>query len=103
MQIISIKHFYVFIILISFSLDAQEKKDWYSYFGEIPNTVDKHYYQDLKAAKTLLVGGGGSSSGLGNLSRFISYKLDILASVVSFQERTCVYSSIILLTSILID
>ncbi|WP_299433012.1 histidine kinase [uncultured Aquimarina sp.] len=54
MQVISIKHFYAFIILISFSLNAQEKKDWYSYFGEIPSTVDKHYYQDLKVAKTLL-------------------------------------------------
>ncbi|WP_299221181.1 histidine kinase [uncultured Aquimarina sp.] len=48
------RHLYIFIILISFSVNAQEKKDWYSFFGEIPNTVDKHYYQDLKTAKTLL-------------------------------------------------
>jgi len=53
MHMISIKHLYVFIILISFSMNAQEKKDWYSTFGKIPNTVDRHYYKDLKNVKNL--------------------------------------------------
>ncbi|MBQ4805773.1 histidine kinase [Aquimarina sp. MMG015] len=51
---ILIKRFLILIILVSFSSKAQEKKDWYSSFGKIPNTVDKYYYKNLKNAKDLL-------------------------------------------------
>ncbi|WP_378180674.1 ATP-binding protein [Aquimarina sp. SS2-1] len=44
---------YVGIVFISFSAKSQEKKDWYSFFGEIPNTVDRHFYQDLRVTKDL--------------------------------------------------
>ncbi|MDH7448349.1 ATP-binding protein [Aquimarina sp. 2201CG14-23] len=54
MNIIPTTYFYVFIVLISFSINAQEKKDWFSFFGEIPKTVDTHYYQDLKNTEDFL-------------------------------------------------
>ncbi|MFD2563752.1 tetratricopeptide repeat-containing sensor histidine kinase [Aquimarina rubra] len=53
-RIISATYCYLFIILISFSVKSQEKKDWYSSFGEIPNTVDRHFYKDLKTTTNLL-------------------------------------------------
>ncbi|WP_299313143.1 histidine kinase [uncultured Aquimarina sp.] len=45
------KHLYIFIILISFSVNAQEKKDWYSTFGKIPTLVDTYLYNELKNAE----------------------------------------------------
>ncbi|MHA7055639.1 ATP-binding protein [Aquimarina sp. M1] len=54
MRIISLAFFYVFIIVFSFSVKSQEKKDQYSFFGQTPNTVDQHFYRDLKASKNLL-------------------------------------------------
>ena len=54
MSLISAKNLYVFIILISWSLKAQEKKIYFSAFGKIPTTVDKRYYRDLKNAKNII-------------------------------------------------
>ncbi|AXT51620.1 histidine kinase [Aquimarina sp. BL5] len=45
------RHLYIFIILISFSVNAQEKKDWYSAFGKTPALVDSYLYKELKNAK----------------------------------------------------
>ncbi len=42
---------YICIILISFSINAQEKKDWYSAFGETPALVDSYLYNELKNAE----------------------------------------------------
>ncbi|WP_299604202.1 histidine kinase [uncultured Aquimarina sp.] len=45
---VSTKRILLVCILLSFLANSQEKKDWYSFFGKIPNTVSKHYYQKLK-------------------------------------------------------
>jgi len=54
MRLFSFLSFYVFILSISHTADAQEKKDRYTSFGKIPNTVDKQYYYRLNNAENLL-------------------------------------------------
>ncbi|MDY8136925.1 sensor histidine kinase [Aquimarina sp. 2201CG5-10] len=54
MHIISARNFCILFLLISFSINAQEKKDWYTVFGKIPETIDKRLYNDLKNTKNLL-------------------------------------------------
>lgn len=54
MRLFSLSSFCVFILLISYSIDAQEQKDRYTSFGKIPNTVDTQYYRRLNNAKNLL-------------------------------------------------
>ncbi|MBW1298429.1 tetratricopeptide repeat-containing sensor histidine kinase [Aquimarina litoralis] len=50
----STKRLLLVFLLISFLAKSQEKKDWYSFFGEIPKTVSKRYYDQLKNSENLL-------------------------------------------------
>lgn len=54
MCVLSAKKIFLSLLLISFTVEAQEKKDWYTFFGEIPNTVDGRLYHNLKSATDLL-------------------------------------------------